>query len=122
MSLISVSSRGNRSYLQQQIQEVVHALKRLGKWNTSLSKFQILIERLYTTGIILIFFKNYASVSLTFHKIAVESIERTALLEPFLHVLASKKSGWSLTQVVLTSISNLIDHNILCTKLYVVKN
>jgi hypothetical protein len=50
MSLISVTSRGNRSYVQQQIQEVVHALKRIGKWSTSLAKFQGLSERLYTTG------------------------------------------------------------------------
>jgi hypothetical protein len=108
MSLISVSSRGNRSYLQQQIQEVVHALKRLGKWSTSLSKFQILTERLYTTGNLTI----YASI-IYFFIIAVEGIERGALFEPFLHVLASKKTGWSLTQIVLSSISNLIDHNIL---------
>ena len=38
-----------RSYIQQQIQDVVHALKKHGKWTNALAKFQELRDRLYVT-------------------------------------------------------------------------
>ncbi len=45
---MDLHDRMKRSFYQDQIQDVVQALKASGKWSKSLSKFQALKEELHT--------------------------------------------------------------------------
>eukprot|EP01116_Phalansterium_solitarium_P013672 TRINITY_DN31070_c0_g1_i1.p1 TRINITY_DN31070_c0_g1~~TRINITY_DN31070_c0_g1_i1.p1 ORF type:complete len:1661 (+),score=672.89 TRINITY_DN31070_c0_g1_i1:179-5161(+) len=82
-------SEANKSLVQAQIQAVINALRRHGKWTQSLGKLLQLRSRLRFTE-------------------DLRAVDGLELLDPFLHVIASKKSNWFLTNVSLLALNKLV--------------